>query len=142
MSDDFSSDTGGGADSVTEVTTTSWLQRLLQSFIGGLIGILLVIGSIVLLWWNEGRAVEAVRALDQGAHSIMEVHADAVDGAAEGRLVHVSGMMNTKTSARDTAFGIGADDLLRLRRKVEMYQWTEHKTTHSHKNLGGSETTE
>ena len=44
------------SDSVTEVTTTGWLQRIVQSFVGAIIGILLVIGSIVLLWWNEGRA--------------------------------------------------------------------------------------
>ncbi len=56
MSDDYSS------DSVTEVTTTGWLQRIGQSIVGALIGILLVIGSIILLWWNEGRAVEAIRA--------------------------------------------------------------------------------
>jgi hypothetical protein len=51
-------------------------------------------------------------------------------------------MMETKAPARDTAFGVGADNLLRLRRTVEMFQWVEHKESHSHKNLGGSETTE
>src|ERR1700736_4632949 len=68
MSDYSSGDFGsGGGDSVTEVTTTSWLQRILQSFVGALIGILMVVGSVILLWWNEGRAVEAIRALDPGA---------------------------------------------------------------------------
>jgi hypothetical protein len=32
--------------------------------------------------------------------------------------------------------------LLRLSRKVEMFQWEEEKTTRSHKSVGGSETTE
>ena len=136
MSDDFSS------DSVTEVTTTGWLQRIGQSIVGALIGILLVIGSIILLWWNEGRAVEAIRALDHGAKQLVEAQASAVDPAKEGKLVHLSGMMETKAPARDTNFGVGADNLLRLRRTVEMFQWVEHKESHSHKNLGGSETTE
>jgi hypothetical protein len=136
MSDDFSS------DSVTEVTTTGWLQRIGQSIVGALIGILLVIGSIILLWWNEGRAVEAIRALDRGARQLVEAQADAVDPAKDVKLVHLSGMMETKAPARDTAFGVGADNLLRLRRTVEMFQWVEHKESHSHKNLGGSETTE
>ena len=44
MSEEFSS------DSVTEVTTTGWLQRVLGSFVGALIGVLMVIGSVILLW--------------------------------------------------------------------------------------------
>jgi hypothetical protein len=136
MSDDFSS------DSVTDVTTTGWLQRIGQSIVGALIGILLVIGSIILLWWNEGRAVEAIRALDRGAKQIVEATANAVEPANEGKLLHLSGMMDAKVPARDTAFGVGADNLLRLKRTVEMFQWVEHKESHSHKNLGGSETTE
>jgi hypothetical protein len=63
MSEEYSN------DSVTEVTTTGWLQRIVQSFVGAVIGVLLVIGSIVLLWWNEGRAVAAIRALDRGRGS-------------------------------------------------------------------------
>jgi hypothetical protein len=144
MSDDFSGGgyDGGGSDSVTEITTTGWLQRLLQSMIGVLIGILLVIGSIVLLWWNEGRAVEAIRALDEGARQIVEINPTSIDGAAEGKLVHLSGTMTTSAPATDTAFGIGGDGLLRLKRTVEMYQWAEEKSTHSQTNVGGSKTTE
>jgi hypothetical protein len=119
MSEDYSS------DSVTDVTTTGWLQRIGQSIVGALIGILLVLGSIVLLWWNEGRAVEAIRALDRGAKQVVEAQAGAVDPAKEGKLLHLSGMMETKAPARDTAFGIGADSLLRVKRTVEMYQWVQ-----------------
>jgi Transmembrane protein 43 len=129
-------------DSVTEVTTTGWLQRIVQSFVGAIIGIVLVIGSIVLLWWNEGRAVEAIRALDQGARQVVEANATAADPANNNKLVHLSGAMTTRAPARDTAFGVGGGDLLRLRRTVEMFQWTEQKSTRSQKNFGGSETTE
>jgi hypothetical protein len=136
MSEEYSS------DSVTDVTTTGWLQRILRSFVGALIGVLLVIGSIVLLWWNEGRAVEAIRALDQGARQVVEANAAAADPGNNGKLVHLSGAMTTRAPAKDAEFGIGGDDLLRLKRNVEMFQWTEQKTTHTQKNLGGSETTE
>src|SRR5712671_1713126 len=136
MSEEFS------RDSVTEVTTTGWLQRIVQSFVGAVIGVLLVIGSIVLLWWNEGRAVEAIRALDQGARQLVEANATAVDPANNNKLVHLSGAMTTPASARDTAFGVGGDDLLRLQRTVEMFQWTEQKSTRTQKNLAGSATTE
>ena len=106
MSEEYSN------DSVTEVTTTGWLQRIVQSFVGAVIGVLLVIGSIVLLWWNEGRAVEAIRALDQGARQLVEANATAVDPANNNKLVHLSGTMTTRAPARDTAFGVGGDDLL------------------------------
>jgi len=143
MSDDVSADSGGGgSDSVTEVTTTSWLQRLGQSIVGFGIGTLLIIGSVALLWRNEGRAVDAIRALDQGARQVIEVAAASVDAGTEGKLVHLSGVMTTSAPAKDTAFGISGDGLLRLKRTVEMYQWTEDKTTHSQTNLGGAKTTE
>jgi len=144
MSDDnnFIPDSGGGADSVTDVTTTGWLQRIGQSFVGALIGVLLVIGSIVLLWWNEGRAVEAITALDRGARQVAEAKADSVDPGNDGKLIHVSGAMATKAPARDDAFGVSGGDLLRLKRTVEMFQWTEQKSTTTHKNFGGSETKE
>jgi len=136
MSDEYSN------DSVTEVTTTGWGQRIGQSIVGALIGLLLVIGSVVLLWWNEGRAVDAIRALDRGAKQLVEAQATAVDPAKDGKLVHLSGTMETKAPVRDTVFGVGADNLLRLKRTVEMFQWVEHKESHSRKNFGGSETTE
>ena len=129
-------------DSVTDVTTTGWPQRIVRSFVGAVIGVLLVIGSIILLWWNEGRAVDAIRALDQGAKQVVEANATAVDPTNNGKLLHLSGAMTTRAPARDTAFGVGGDDLLRLKRTVEMFQWTEQKSTHTQRNLGGSETTE
>ena len=136
MSEEFSN------NSVTEVTTTGWLQRIGQSIVGALIGFLLVIGSVILLWWNEGRAVDAIRALDRGAKQLIEAQPSAVDPAKDQKLVHLSGTMETKAPVRDIAFGVGADNLLRLKRTVEMFQWVEHKESHSRKNLGGSETTE
>ena len=138
----MSDDNFGGTDSVTEVTTTGWVQRIGQSFIGALFGILLVIGSIVLLWWNEGRAVEAITALNRGAHIVVEARADAVDAGDDGKLVHLSGAAATKAPVRDDAFGVAGGGLLRLKRTVEMFQWAEQKSTTTHKNLGGSETKE
>jgi hypothetical protein len=139
--DSITSNDGDG-DSVTEVTTQSWWQRLAGSLVGALFGIVLVIGSFLLLTWNEGRSVEAIRALDQGARQVVEVDAAAIDPQAEGKLVHLTGLMETSAPAHDPIFGVGGDELLRLSRKVEMFQWEEEKTTRSHKSVGGSETTE
>jgi hypothetical protein len=124
------------------VTTRSWGGRLAGSFVGALFGILFVAVSFILLYWNEGRAVDAIAALDQAARQVVEIDAAAIDPNAEGKPVHLTGLMETSAPARDPIFGVGGDGLLRLSRKVEMFQWEEEKTTRSHKSAGGSETTE
>ena len=44
----------------TENSSQGFGSRLGSSLTGLLIGPLLVIGAIVLLWWNEGRAVQGL----------------------------------------------------------------------------------
>lgn len=130
------------SDQFTEVTTQGWLQRLGGSFVAALIGLILVPASVAVLYWNEGRAVDAIRALNRGAAAIVEVDAASVDPQANGRLVHVSGTMQPTTSARDPIFGVTGDGLLRLSRAVEMYQWKEATSSQSQQSVGGSKTTE
>ena len=45
-------------DTFTEVTSRSWISRIGQSIVGVLIGLVMVIASIVVLFWNEGRAIQ------------------------------------------------------------------------------------
>ena len=130
------------SDQFTQVTTEGWGQRLGGSLIAALIGCVLVIVSIGLLYWNEGRAVTASTALGRGAAAIVEVSATPADASATGKLVHVSGMMQPATPARDPVFGVTGDGLLRLSRVAEMYQWKEATHSQTHKSAGGSKTTE
>jgi Transmembrane protein 43 len=143
MSDDFGGGdfSDSGADSYTETSTEGWGSRIGGSIVAALIGLLLVPVAIVLLYWNEGRAVDAIRALDRGAKSIVEVAATPLDLKADGKLVHVTGMLQPGTPARDPVFGVTADGLVRLSRKVEMFQWEEQSKTETHENIGGSKTT-
>lgn len=146
MSDDSSdsgSDYGGfsGGDSFTETTTEGYGSRIGGSLVAALIGLIMVPAAIVLLYWNEGRAVDAIRALDRGAKAIVEVQASPVDPKAEGKLVHLTGTMQPGTAARDPVFGVTSDGLLRLSRKVEMFQWQEESKSETHENVGGSKTT-
>lgn len=129
-------------DSVTETTVTGWGSRLLGSLVGALIGFAMFLGSFALLYWNEGRAVDAIRALDEGAGMVAEAPPERADPALQGRLVHVSAALSAGGAVRDPTFRVGGDGLARLHRKVEMYQWKEHSETATHKNLGGSETKE
>jgi len=127
-------------DLITETVTTGWGGRIINSFIGALIGLVLVVGSLWLLWWNEGRAVDAERALDKGARSVVAVTPDNPGAAPDGSLVHVTGHAAPPGPLRDTLFGVQREDALRLRRVVEMYQWHEDKKTETTRDLGGKET--
>ena len=144
MSDSFDADSAPstGGDSFSETSTEGWGSRLGGSLIAALIGFILVPAAIVLMYWNEGRAVDAIRALNRGASAIVEVNANAIDPGANGKLVHVSGMLQPTTPAKDPVFGVTGDGLVRLTRTVAMYQWKEETSTTSHQNVGGSKTTE
>jgi hypothetical protein len=128
-------------DSVTETSSVGLFGRLGQSLISTLLGLLMVPGSIILLYWNEGRAVDAYRALSQGQKLVQEADAATADARFDGHLVHISGLAQTSQPARDDVFGVSGPDLLRISRKVKMYQWKETKQSSSHTGLGGTKTT-
>jgi hypothetical protein len=128
-------------DNVTEVKQTSWISRLGSSLIGALIGIGLVIGAVILLYWNEGRAVDAATALEAGAAMVEEVSPGATPSAMEGKLVHIVGLATSQQPARDRQFDISAPDLLLLSREVEMYQWHEDSHSETETSTGGAQTT-
>jgi Transmembrane protein 43 len=89
-------------------------------------GSVLAIVALATVYWNEERAVRAHRAFDEGAAHVLHVLPERVDGANEGRVVHLSGTVSTEETLRDEAFGVSAK-ALRLDRHVEMYLWDESK---------------
>lgn len=110
------------------VENPSWVQRLGSSFKGVLAGFAIFIAGFPILFWNEGRAVDTAKRLKEGAGAVIDVPADKVDPANEGKLVHVSGKADTKDILADEAFGI-TNNALRLMRTVEVYQTVEHSET-------------
>ncbi len=132
--------TGAVADSVTDVSHRSWFARVGASLVGVLFGIAMVAGGCVLLYWNEQRAVIALRALDDGLNRVREAPANTVDPALDGQLVHVSARLLATASAVDPLFEISGPNAIRLRRTVEMYQWKEEENTVSERTAGGGET--
>ncbi|MGD9880687.1 MAG: TMEM43 family protein [Reyranella sp.] len=128
----------GRRDEVSEVERTGWLSRLGRSFGGVLVGLVLIVGSGMLLFWNEGRSIETAQSLTEGAAVVLEVEASKMDPANDGRLVYVAGPISVASSISDVDFGVLSDGL-RLVRKVEMYQWTEEQHTETHRKLGGAE---
>ena len=128
------------SDSVTVTSSQSWFSRILGSIKSVLVGLALFILSFPVLFWNEGRAVQTARSLEEGAGAVVSVKADAVDTANEGKLVHVTGPVATEAPLTDPEFGVEADGV-KLVRTVEMFQWQEEEKSETKKKLGGGEET-
>jgi hypothetical protein len=128
------------SDRSTETTSVSWFGRIRRSIGGVVFGLILLVAMIVLLFWNEGRAVTTARSLAEGAGIVASVSSSAVDAANEGRLVHATGNVSTDERLTDAAFGITTTGV-RLGRHVEMYQWKEASSSKTETKIGGGEET-
>lgn len=127
-----------GVDQVTEVTNTSWFARLGQAVVGVLMGLVFVVVSIGVLFWNEGRAIRTAQGLTEGAGIVRSVSADKVDPSNDGRLIHVTGMLSTAGPVADPDFAVRVRGV-RLERHVEVYQWKEETHSETRTKFGGGE---
>lgn len=124
------------ADEFTDITSQSWGSRILDSIKGILFGIILIPVSIILLFWNENRAVNTAKGLKEGAAAVVAIQPATVEPANEHKLVHLTGAASTREVLRDPMFAVNAA-AIRLTRHVEMYQWQEEKSSETRKKLGG-----
>jgi len=131
-----SSNSGYSDDTFTEVTNTSYGQNIGNSFKGIFVGIMLLIGSIWLLWWNEGRSVEQANALIEMQENITTLPNTSYSAVHEGKAVLVQGVVKPLNEVVDSEFGVKSSGLV-LRKRVEMYQWEEEKESKSQDKLGG-----
>ncbi|HBL31460.1 MAG TPA: hypothetical protein DD490_31940 [Acidobacteria bacterium] len=127
-------------DSVTVTSSQSWFSRLMGSIKSVLVGLVFFVLAFPLLFWNEGRAVQTSRSLDEGAGAVVTVKPDAVDAANEGKLVHLTGPVSTEGELVDPDLGVQVQGV-KLVRTVEMYQWKESQSSETRKKLGGGEET-
>jgi hypothetical protein len=124
------------ADQFREVTSQSWFSRIGNSIKGILVGLIFFIAAFPLLFWNEGRSVKRVKALEEGISAVVSVSSEKVDPGNEGKLVHLSGKAVTDETLTDSQFGISAN-ALKLRRVAEMYQWKEETRSETRNKTGG-----
>jgi len=125
----------------TVITSQSWFSRLGASVKNIFVGFVLVIASVVLLFWNEGRAVKTDQSLKEGASQVLSVSSEVVDPVNEGKLIHFMGETRTPSVLTDVDFGV-AGSALKLKRIVEVYQWEENSKSNTKEKLGGgTETT-
>lgn len=127
-------------DSFTTTTSRSWFSRIGSAFMGILFGLILFLGSFLLLAWNEGRAIHRAQTLELGEKQIISITADAPDAGNNGKLVHLTGTAEATGPVSDRIYRITAS-ALKLRREVEMFQWKEESKSQTKKKLGGGEET-
>ncbi len=128
------------SDSFTHVTNQSWLSRIGNSIKGILFGLLLFLAAFPLLFWNEGRAIETEKSLNEGAAAVVSIDANTIMPENNGHLVYLSGLADTDEILQDDIFKVRTQ-AIRLARKVNTYQWQEHSESKTEKNSGGSSTT-
>lgn len=127
------------ADSVSVTTKSSYGDRVGRSFQRIVGGIVLVIGSIALLGWNEHNFIEQKKALNETSKLVQETSPEKIDASLEGQVVHFHGQTSSPAQAlQDPVFGITTEDL-KLERKVEMYQWTESSSESCREDGAGGE---
>lgn len=125
-------------NTVTEVTHTGWFSRIGSAIMGVVFGLLMFFLAFPFLFWNEGRAVDCIKVLDDGAAAVISVQADQVISANNDMLVHLSGLADTQETLSDSVFKVSSN-ALKLRRDVQIYQWQEETSTRTEEKLGGGE---
>lgn len=128
----------GGSGSFTERRHIGYAGKLRNSLTGFVAGVVLIAGSVSSLWVNEERAVTTSRSLHEGAGAVVSVSAGRVAPENEGRLIHVSGPLQTTAELRDPDFGVSVQAAILVRR-VEMYQWREHRKTETRRSIDGGD---
>ena len=123
-----------------ETTKTSYGKRLGNSLSGILVGLILIIAGTVVLWKNEGRAVQTAKMLKNGSAECVDADVTGVDPSLNGKLIHAIATAGTADVVTDPDFPV-AVNAIRLRKEVEYYQWVEHSQSESKDKIGGGEET-
>ena len=127
-------------DHFTETTTTSYSSNIGNSLKGILFGFFLIILSIVLFWYNENRSVKQATALKEMQSNIITLPDTKYKPEYNNKPILIQGEVKPISTVTDSTFGVISDGLV-LQRDVTMYQWKEHKSSHSEDNVGGSTVT-
>lgn len=121
----------------TTIDKRSWFQRLGSSFRGIVTGLLLFIIAFPILIWNEGRAIQTYRSLEEGANIVESSDPAVIDPSQDGKLIHFSGETRTPSILADNTFSI-SENAIKLKRIVEVFQWSEDTKTETVEKIGGS----
>ncbi|XP_071522764.1 transmembrane protein 43 homolog isoform X2 [Panulirus ornatus] len=104
-------------------------EQMRESIPAVVVGVALLLAGSGLLFWNEGRAVQTSRSLDEGYNAVIRVpSANAVLEENNHKLVHVWGALSSSPVLTDDAYGVEIH-AVRLKRRVQMFQWIEEESS-------------
>lgn len=126
---------------VTVKTTTSYGDRVKNSFKGIGTGILMFVIGTCVLFWNEGRTVKTTRMLKGAQKVCVEGDVTSVNSEFEGKLIHAVATASTKETLSDDMFPVSIPNAIKLDRSVEYYQWVEHSHSETKDKVGGGQET-
>lgn len=132
-------DGGGNNGEFTETEYSSWGSRMKDSCAGVAIGALLFFGSFGLLIWNEGRAVNREKDLQEGINAVTSLSSNVqtIDTEKFGQLVYLTADVYSNETLYDSLLNVSATDAIKLHRDSEMYQWRETSSTKTKKTSNG-----
>jgi len=130
----------GNNDVYVERSQQSLAGNIMGSIVASFFGLLIVVGSIYLEIWNEGRAVKDHQSLQTAARGLVSLSAANFDPSNEGKVIYMNGTVVTKKALIDPDFDIKLQ-ALRIIRSTSMYQWTEDRESSTDKKVGGGSET-
>lgn len=87
-------------------------------------GLLLFGAAFPLLFWNESNAVRTAKGLEEASTKVISASSEEVLPVNNGKLVHVTGFAKAEDKVSDSLIGFN-QNVIKLVRDVEMYQWIE-----------------
>lgn len=123
-----------------EISTQSWGSRLKNALMGILVGIAMIIGSSMLIFWNERHTLHTAQSLEQAGKVVISVPSSPINPENNLKVIYLSDQATTKEILTDSILNISVN-AINLHRKVVMYQWEEHVQTRTESQVGGSERT-
>ncbi|CAK57641.1 unnamed protein product (macronuclear) [Paramecium tetraurelia] len=85
----------------------------------------MIVAAFPCLWFNERRMAISETRLLAGRRACKSVNAAEVDPRMEDQLIHVKGKLTTNDLIIDPQFRLELGNCVKLRRKVETYQWVQ-----------------
>lgn len=125
-------------DTYTTTSVRTYGNRVQNSFIQSIFGIIFFLASFVVIFANEGASIKQEKMLKSGLNAVITVPSTQINPMNEGKLVHFTGNAQTNENLDDNVFPISINGI-NLTRNVSMYQWQEEKNERSKVRVGGSE---
>ena len=89
-------------------------------------GVCMIFFALPMIWMNERKDVKMYKVITQGREAVVEADPNEPQEENMFKLIHVKGETSTQSQTSDEQFGLVYDDILKIKRTVEVFQWTEN----------------